>query len=476
MNLPVASVKRNKWFILIVLLGLILRLIDITQPFSGLGKWNEGHYATTALNYFKYGILLPMNEYGLDLTTTPLYSWLIYLSFIIFGVHEWAARLPSLFFGMLSLFMVYYIAKRLYEERVALAATFIAAVSPGIVYFSRNIQLESMFTAFALAALLFMTYYKESADVRWLVASGIYLSIAILTKYPAVLVYPALLWAWFKHGEFRGSKKERTRLFLFVLLPLLPSLLWLLHAMSATPALTAWYFNKPEAPWNLSTTRTALYLAVSKFIPEHFGYVFYLAFLLSLLWIAREPKKHLPILLFTFSWLLLILAFPDFYLSNMYYHYSMLYGMAILLGYFAVKIGERFWRPSSQIAKGIGIIAFILVLVTSLYQYNFYFHSYYTDFSKANETEPFYSAKLVAEENVDHELVVADLPMTMFYLGGDPEYIKLAYTTQGLINAVEEEKYTYLVTYYEGNRTLREVLDDHDYIQIAPRAWKKSQK
>ncbi len=72
--------------------------------------------------------------------------------------------------------------------------------------------------------------------------------------------------------------------------------------------------------------------------------------------------------------------------------------------------------------------------------------------------------------------MVADLPMTMFYLGGDPEYIKLAYTTQGLINAVEEEKYTYLVTYYEGNRTLREVLDDHDYIQIAPRAWKKSQK
>lgn len=145
--------------------------------------------------------------------------------------------------------------------------------------------------------------------------------------------------------------------------------------------------------------------------------------------------------------------------------------MSILLGYFVVLIAEKFGKSKTlKIGKPIIVL---LVLLISLYQYNIYFHSYYTDFSDANEIRPFQSAKYVADMNSNHDLVVADLPPTMFYLGGDPEYIKLAYTTQGLINAVKEDKYTYLVTYYAGNRTLNETLQEYNYTQIAPRAWKK---
>jgi 4-amino-4-deoxy-L-arabinose transferase-like glycosyltransferase len=471
-NTSTLVIRKNKWLILTIFLGLIFRLIDIARPFSGLGKWNEGHYSITALNHFNYGIFLTINEYGLDLTTSPLFSWLIYFSFRIFGVHEWAARIPSLFFGMISLILVYLIAEKLYGYRVGLAATFIAAISPGVAYFSRNIQLESTFTAFALAALLFLIYYKDGYDIKWLIASGVNLSIAILTKYPAILVYPALIWVWFKQQNYSGGRREINRLLLYILLPVLPSLLWLYFAFSTNFTLTTWYFNKPEVIWNLGTAKTAFYLAIVKFIPEHFGYVFYIPFLLTFIWILKDLKRHMAVFLFTFSWFLLIFAFPDFYLSNMYYHYPMLYGMSILLGYFVVVIAEKFGKCKTlEIGRPIIVL---LVLVISLYQYNIYFHSYYTDFSEANEISPFQSAIYVAEINSYHDLVVTDLPPTMFYLGGDPGYIKLAYTTQGLINAVKEDKYIYLVTYYAGNRTLNETLQDYNYTQIAPRAWKKS--
>jgi 4-amino-4-deoxy-L-arabinose transferase-like glycosyltransferase len=475
MKALISFIKKNRMLTLIIFLGLILRLIDIARPFSGLGKWNEGHYAVTALNYFKYGIFLPMNEYGLDLTTSPLFSWLIYASFRVFGVHEWAARLPSLFFGMVSLVLVYYIGERLYDKNVALIGTLIAAVSPGIVYFSRNIQLESMFTAFTLAALLFLIYYKDTDDVRWLTASGIYLSIAILTKYPAILVYPALLWMWFKHGAHKSTKGDSVRLLIYLILPVIPSLLWASYAMSVKPSLTLWYVYKPEAPWMLSSALTATSEAVTRFIPEHFGYLFYYPLVIILPFLLRQWRLHAIVIIFTLCWLPLIFFFPDFYLANMYYHYTMLYGMAILLGYAVVTFSEKVAQTKNLSIKKIGIGMLVITLVFSLYQYNAFFHSYYTDFSKVNATEPFYSAKHVAEENVNRDLVVADLPMTMFYLGGDPEYIRLAYTTQGLINAVKEDKYTYLVTYYAGNRTLRETLKEHNYTQIAPRAWKRSQ-
>jgi len=465
---------KNRPLILILTLGLAVRLIDIAKPFSGVYKWNEGHYAVTALNYFRYGLSLSMNEYGLDLTTPPLYTWLIHLSFRVFGVHEWAARLPSLFFGVLSLILVYHIAKQLYDGQVALAATFIAAIAPGIIYFSRNVQLESMFTAFALAALLFVLRYRESGDVKWLAASGIYLSIAVLAKYPAVLAYPALLWVWLERRELRERAGERVRLFLYLLLPLLPSLLWVFYAMSVNPGLTTWYFHKPEAPWTLQSAFTALHMALSTFIPEHFGSLFYYPFIVLLPFILARWRDHGTALLFTAPWLLLITLYPEFYLKNSYYHYPMLYGMAMLLGYSAVDIGRWLEERSDLNGKALGAFALLLALALSLYQYNVYFHSYYTDFSKANETEPFQSAKYVAEVNTAHELVVVDFPMTMFYAGGDPAYVRPAYYTDGILEAIQEDRYPYFVIYYSGNASVREALERHNYTQIAPRAWYKN--
>jgi 4-amino-4-deoxy-L-arabinose transferase-like glycosyltransferase len=321
---------------------------------------------------------------------------------------------------------------------------------------------------------LFLIYYKDTDDVRWLIASGIYLSIAVLTKYPAVLVYPALMWVWFRYGKYEGRKRETARQFSYVLLPLLPSLLWLFYAITTKPTLTAWYFNKPEAPWSLISAKMALYLAVTKFIPEHFGYVFYIPFVLIFFLALKDIKTHGAILLFTLPWLILIFAFPNFYLANMYYHYTMLYGMAVLLGFYITKAIEKIKEHPQLNMKLIGVVTFVLVMALSLNQYNVYFHGYYTNFTKVNETRAFESAKYVAEINTAHELVVVDFPMTMFYAGADPAYVKPAYYNDGILDAIKEDKYSYFVIYYSGNATIRTALKDHNYTRIAPLAWYKN--
>jgi 4-amino-4-deoxy-L-arabinose transferase-like glycosyltransferase len=467
-----SKITRNKGLILTIALGMVLRLIDIARPFSGVYKWNEGHYAVTALNYFKYGLLLPMNEYGLDLTTSPLFSWLIYLSFRVFGVHEWAARIPSFTFGVLSLFLVYYLSKSLYKKNVAVLATFIAAVSPGVIYFSRNVQLESMFTAFTLASLLFLIYYKNSPNSIWFILSGISLSIAIFTKYTAILVYPALLWVWFSHNTFKREKVEKIKIIIYSTLPIIPSALWAYLSYSLNPGLSKWYISKPEAPWTLLKALTALYEAIATSLPEHFGGIFFYPLVLTLPIIFTEFRRHAVTLIFTIVWLPLIFLFPEFYLKNTYYHYPMLYGMSILLAYTLIRIMDGF-EASSLTKKRLSLFMVFLILSISLYQYNSVFHSNYTDFSNINETEPFYSAKYVAQNNTLHELVVVDFPMTMFYAGGDPAYVRPAYYNDGILSAIREDKYPYFVFYYSGNQTIKEALEEYNYTQIAPRAWHK---
>ncbi|MFV2040911.1 MAG: hypothetical protein ACC644_02870, partial [Candidatus Hydrothermarchaeales archaeon] len=156
-------------------------------------------------------------------------------------------------------------------------------------------------------------------------------------------------------------------------------------------------------------------------------------------------------------------------------HYPLLYGIAVLLGAAAAEVETNLaGREKTSVKSALALVA-IIMLILSVHSYNTVFRSYYTDFSETAETQPFYSARLVAAQNRGGDLVVTDLPMTMFYLGGDPAQVKLAYTTQGLITATKSEKYTYVVPYYMGNRTLREVLEEHGYTQIAPRAWKKQE-
>ncbi len=464
----------DKWIVFIVALGTIYRLVDIAKPFSGRYTWNEGHYAVTALNYFKYGAFSPMNELGLDVTTTPIFTWLVYLSFKTFGINEWSARIPSLFFAITSILLVYKIVERLYDRDVALFSAFISAISPGIVYISRNVQLESMFMALSLGALLSLIYYKDTRETKWIIISMISLSLAILTKYTAVLIYPALILTWFKYVDFINERRENVRLLLYLILPVLPSFFWIFYSFSVNPDLTIWYFYKPGIIWTFQSSITAMYLTVSKFVPEHFGYVFFYSFVLALPFLIRNLNKHAIVMTLILPWLAFIFMIPGYYLnSNQYYIYTMLYGLSILLGYSVVNLGKKLSDVNFLDRRYFKPIAFTLFFGVSIYHYNIFFNNYFTDFSSANESISFQSARHVYQDNIDQNLVVADFPSTMFYLGGDPDYIHLAYNTEGLIKAVEGGRYTYLVTYYAGNKTLVRVLEEYDYYQIAPRAWKK---
>ncbi len=469
------KIQENRTILLIIAFGIILRLIDIARPFSGLAKWNEGHYSLTALNYFKYGIMTPMNEYGLDLSTTPLLSWAIYASFNIFGVHEWAARLPVLISGIISLYLVYLIALHLYNRDVAVLGTFLAATAPGIVYYSRNVQLESMMTMFLLASMLFLMLFKETYNKKYFWAAVIYLALGILTKYPAAVVYPAMLWIWFRYKGHLREHADTTRLLILLLFPVLPALLWFYYGFSATPSTVSWYIYKPEEEfWSIKLAGKALYDAVFQHIPDDLGKVIFYPLVIAIPMIYLDRQRHMPLILYSVAWFVVILVFPNYYINNYYYHFPSLYGFAILFAYYLTELKQFFRDYLSEIKlKNLGFGVLALIFIFNIQGYYSVFHSFYSDFTTVNETEPYYSAKYVSGINTGRDPVLVDLPNTMFYAGSDPEYVRPGYIEEGIIQAIEDGKYTYVVLYYVGSPDIKKALDEHGYKKIAPRAWKR---
>jgi 4-amino-4-deoxy-L-arabinose transferase-like glycosyltransferase len=473
------KMKSDRWLILIILLGLVLRLVDIVQPYIGLSGWNEAHYSLAPVNYFKYGLLEPMNDYGLDLSTTPILYWAIYASFKIFGISEWSARIPSLISGIISIWLIYLIAQRLYDREVAYLGSFIVATAPGIVYFSRSVQLESMLAMFSLGALLSLLYFGDTKKVGWYIAAIFFLSLSLLIKLPAILIYPALLWIWIHYVDLSLNRKNLLRLSIYFLLPLIPALLWIYYGANVTPIFIKTYFIRPSEVPTLKAIFGSLDKAAFEFVPGNLGRLQFYILLAGLPILAVKWKRHMPMVLISTTWLALVIKYPITYLNNWYYDYLALYAMSVLAAYVLVKITHYFRRVLNA-EKSSKQLAAILIIIALFNIQGYYdpFHKFFNEaqsqFQTIGEPEPFYSAKFVAKENVDKQMVMVSWPSTMFYSGADPGYVKaLHFQDEKIIDSIHEEKYEYIVLYYSMNREIRDILAEKGYEKIAPRAWRR---
>lgn len=115
------TIHRNPYF-LICLWSIPLLFVGLTADQSLLAH-DEGLYATRAKIMFETGDWI--NPWENPHHKTPGIYWLIAISYFLFGVNEIAVRLPSLIFSLGCTFLLYRIAKTLFNQRIGLLASLI---------------------------------------------------------------------------------------------------------------------------------------------------------------------------------------------------------------------------------------------------------------------------------------------------------------------------------------------------------------
>ena len=84
---------------------------------------------------------------------------------------------------------IFILAKRLFELPIAIVATSLLVLEPFFLAYQRFITTDALQVNFSFLALLaFLIYLKGGEKYRWLIASGIFMGLAILSKIPAVFV------------------------------------------------------------------------------------------------------------------------------------------------------------------------------------------------------------------------------------------------------------------------------------------------
>lgn len=152
-------------------------LIDPDEPF----------YAVTAQEMLQGGDWVTPKIFGEPQFEKPVfYYWLVAASFKIFGVNEWAGRLPSALPGTLMVFLVCAFTARVWNRRAGLLAGVVLA--SGLEY---AIMSRLMLTDIALALFIaggMFCYWLAMEDpekrTRWVLLHFAFGGLAMFIKGP----------------------------------------------------------------------------------------------------------------------------------------------------------------------------------------------------------------------------------------------------------------------------------------------------
>ena len=164
---------------------------------------DEGRYAGVAWDMLRSGShAVPLLDGMPYFHKPPLYYWLTELSFSVFGVHPWAARVPSWLAAWAAAAAMYAFVRRYRDPATAMTTVLILATMPffygGAQFANLDMLVAGMITLCVLAAT--DTVLREERGEAWhamAVAAGALAALAVLAKGLIGLVLPgAILLIW----------------------------------------------------------------------------------------------------------------------------------------------------------------------------------------------------------------------------------------------------------------------------------------
>ncbi len=185
---------------LILVLGFLLRLVSLNQSL-----WlDEATSVVVARSFDSVGILSKFSPGDFH---PPLYYLLLDSWTNIFGYSEIVVRFPSIFFGVLTIYLSYLIGNEVFNKKVGLLSALLLSTSGLHLYYSQEVRMYSM--AAFLISLAFYSYLKilRKMDWKFLVIFVLSMAASLLTEYLTFLMIPAFFvisivqkkdWAWWK--------------------------------------------------------------------------------------------------------------------------------------------------------------------------------------------------------------------------------------------------------------------------------------
>lgn len=355
--------KMNKKQVIITIILFILifsmRLPHIDHLASEVGDiWRQADTESIARNFVdhRFNIFYPQFNYDgalpnyiqLELQIT---TFIIAILYKIFGTHMFLARLvPTLMF-MFSVYYLFKLMREIYSTRMAWLVSFIYAVLPITLFYSRAIMPESAVLLFFNGAFYYFYMWYKYNDKPYLFLSAIFTALAISQKTPAVFIGIAMIFICIDKYGMRFLKKWE--LWLFGIIALLPPLIYtkwsgMVAEFKFVSSIGAKHIIPKFASSFLTTESLDFYKMA---LPKSFTILFCLLALIG--FFTLRSKKEKPLIYLTLAMLLETV----FIVSVIKFRYYLIFLAPIV----AILAGRALYTIFSKVKFGNVIIASILI-------------------------------------------------------------------------------------------------------------------
>ena len=235
------SLLRNP-YLWVILISFTIRLATLND--YPIGDTTEARYSEISRKILETGNWVTLRYLNGEpfWGKPPLLFWLQAISFKLFGINEFSARLPSIFISLLIVNLVFYFAKIQLGKSQAWIASTLLSTNVLFLILSGSVIPEPLLL---LSTTLSMIAFWQTINDRgkyWGYLFFIGLAIGLLSMGPfaaVVIAMPVIAWL-IMHDDWR-YQLQRFPLFTGTLLMLVISLPWYLMAEHATPGFLNYY-------------------------------------------------------------------------------------------------------------------------------------------------------------------------------------------------------------------------------------------
>lgn len=296
----------------------------------------------------------------------PLFFWMQSASMALFGVNEFAARLPNALCGAFTLVIVYNIGRRWFDTRMAQwwVLTYLGALLP-VLYFKTGI-IDPWFNLFIFLGIYYgirFTSKFQDRKKRVIIFSAFFLALALLVKGPVgILVFGLSAIVYFFVKRFFGFPRVHQILLFLVVFIMVGGSWFLYHLITGTPEVV---FEFVRVQKELFTTGVAGHAQ-----PFYYHFVVLLigCFPISLFAIPSLGKRrldtyereHFHLWMKIMFWVVLILFSV---VKTKIVHYSSL--TYFPLTFLAALTLYRLEKKSGSLPKALAVLGIVLAFLLS---------------------------------------------------------------------------------------------------------------
>lgn len=338
----------NKFLSIILILaaGIIYRLYGLSRPSIWM---DEGYSINTALSIIKHGY--PMLDSGRLYLNGLIHNYLLAGQIISFGLNTFYLRLPSIVFSVLFLVLLYQVARKIFNQKIALFSLFFTSFSFWQIAWARQARMYVLVLFFVWLGLYFFWQLTKKYELKNFLLFLLCLILGILNHPVSLLILIPCLALLFYDSFVAGNRLAKKYL------------LWFVVIISVSQIVL--YFS----PWSHFSLIQLILRNISWqfYLPAWLEFlfaswpIFFISSIISFFWFIGEKKYRRSVLFLSVTVFFPLIIF-SFFFKLLYFRYLFIFTPAffLLTSLFIVELTKKLSTFIKAIIYSLIIIGLFL--------------------------------------------------------------------------------------------------------------------